>query len=77
VIVVSGGEMLILKRFVISHIAEAVATIRQHLAILREHVSLRCVVVGSVSRSVGIRLNIYSKLAGDTFFFSLYFSGFA
>jgi len=60
----------------IARIVEVAATITQQTGILSAHVSLCCVVVGCVSRSVAARLNIRSKLLRNTFF-SEYFSGFA
>ena len=71
-IVVCGGEMLILKRILLP-----VSLRQQQPGILNSHVSLCCVVVAYVSRSVAVRSNICCKLVRNTFFFSEYLSVFA
>ena len=75
-IVVSDGEMLILKRMSLTISLKQQQPSGSNLAFLRGHVSLCCVLVSCVSTSVAVRLNIYSKLVGGIIF-SLYFSGFA
>jgi hypothetical protein len=59
-------RQLILKMDLIASIAEAAAT---NWHFFSTHVSLWCVVVGCVPRSVAVHLNICSKLVKNTTFF--------
>jgi hypothetical protein len=76
-IVVSGGEVLILRMILFPLSLRQQQPSGSNLAFLSAHVILCCVAVGCVSRSVPVRLNICSKLVRYTNYLSEYFSGFA
>ena len=62
-------RQLILKRVLLSGLLRQQQPSGNNLAFLRARVSLCCVVVGCVSRSVPVHSNICSKLEQNTIFF--------
>ena len=73
------GRHLILKRILLPALLRQQQPSSSNLAFLRAHVRFWCVVVGCVSKSLAVSLNICSNLVQNItfFFFSEYFKGFA